>query len=49
MLILRNKNKLKIRISKIKKKNNVKLFNKNLLNKRNTISKSKEKEVVNTI
>ncbi len=49
MLILRNKNKLKIRISKIKKNFNIKLFNKNVLNKKNTISKCKKKEAVNTI
>jgi hypothetical protein len=47
MLTLRNKNKFKTRISKIKKKFNIELLNKNALNRENTINKFKKKEVAN--
>jgi len=36
------------RISKIERKFNIELFNKNTSNKKNTINKFKEKKVVNT-
>jgi len=46
-LTLYNENEFKIRISKIEKKFNIKLFNKNALNKENIINKFKKKKVVN--
>jgi len=47
-LILRNKNELEIRISKIEKKFDIEFLNKNALNKKNTINEFKKKEVANT-
>ncbi len=48
-LTSRNENELEIRISKIEKKFDIEFFNKNTLNKKNTINEFKKKEVVNTI